>query len=185
MKKPVLVEIHWTDARSIYDRISWSDIIGRCKLAKQVTVGYLVDRDDERTIVAHTYDPCDGSEEPDGVDITCIPTGWIDSLKTFSSDERRASWKRHAVKKSDKAREILTWLREQPCRDCQLLDSESIEFDHARGEKRLDITNLGQVGKRKWQEELKKCDAVCANCHAKRTRRRRKEARLESKDGPS
>lgn len=88
MKKPPLVEIEWTDARSVYERITWAEIANRCKLAKQHTVGYLVDKNEERTIVAHTYDPCDGSEEPDGVDITVIPTGWITKL-TYKEKQRR------------------------------------------------------------------------------------------------
>lgn len=64
------------------------------------------------------------------------------------------------------------------CVDCDNSDERVLEFDHIpeRGVKHRNISLL--VGKGCWtrqlESELKKCEVVCANCHAIRTGMRRK-----------
>lgn len=94
MKPPPLVEISWTDARSIYERISWSDI-AKHGLAKQNTVGYLHSESEELVRVVHTFDPCDGGEEPDGVDLTIIPRGWITNIRYLTKRPKAAKKEPH------------------------------------------------------------------------------------------
>lgn len=48
-----------------------------------------------------------------------------------------------------------------------------MQFDHVRGAKRAGIRQLMVNGNtRQLQEELLKCELVCANCHADRTYKR-------------
>ncbi len=45
-----------------------------------------------------------------------------------------------------------------------------LEFDHREGETKLFcISRSNGVGMRALQDEIAKCDIVCANCHASRT----------------
>lgn len=54
----------------------------------------------------------------------------------------------------------------------------ALEFDHVRGEKLADISNMVQrrMGWEKLFAEIQKCEVVCANCHRERTERRRLQA---------
>ena len=65
---------------------------------------------------------------------------------------------------------ILEYLKTHPCVDCGESDPVILEFDHVRGEKKFNISHvLHQNALLGIQEEVKKCDIRCANCHRKRT----------------
>lgn len=72
---------------------------------------------------------------------------------------------------------LVDYLGSHPCVDCGEADPLVLEFDHLGG-KRFAISQ-GFSG-RNWQsvlEEIAKCDVVCANCHRRRTARRRGHTR--------
>lgn len=72
--------------------------------------------------------------------------------------------------------EIIRGLRKNgKCADCGNPDERVLDFDHVpeRGKKLRNVTNAS-LGIKKREEELKKCDIVCANCHRIRTFERRK-----------
>ncbi|HVI40498.1 MAG TPA: RNA ligase family protein [Anaerovoracaceae bacterium] len=59
------------------------------------------------------------------------------------------------------------------CVDCQLTDPpECLTFDHVRGPKKFNIGQSWNQGRQALQEEIAKCEVVCANCHAIRTKKR-------------
>lgn len=66
-------------------------------------------------------------------------------------------------------------LRESHCTDCGINDLAVLEFDHRDPEtKSHDISSLAR-GVGSWkvvQDEIAKCDIVCANCHRRRTAQR-------------
>ena len=67
-------------------------------------------------------------------------------------------------------------LRGPACQDCGLESPdhpEVFEFDHVRGEKRANVSQLLLHKMSVLLRELRKCDLVCRNCHAIRTKRRR------------
>lgn len=70
------------------------------------------------------------------------------------------------------------------CLDCGFDDldrPEVFEFDHLPGfEKKYCIGEMATHSAQKRQEELDKCDLVCANCHNTRTRRRQNEIRANN-----
>ena len=65
-----------------------------------------------------------------------------------------------------------------PCVDCGESDPVVLEFDHLDS-KLFDIG--AALSSRRWQDildEIAKCEVVCANCHRRRTARRRGSLRL-------
>lgn len=62
-----------------------------------------------------------------------------------------------------------------PCTDCHKRYPQYImEFDHCRGNKSGDIGRF-RTSMSAFVRELSKCDVVCANCHRKRTHKRRRK----------
>lgn len=58
------------------------------------------------------------------------------------------------------------------CHDCKVkFPHYVLEFDHTRGVKKVNISNT--TSWKSLNEELAKCDIVCANCHSIRTWQRR------------
>lgn len=79
-------------------------------------------------------------------------------------------------KKRKEAREwTMEFLRTHPCVDCGLIDPVVMEFDHLPGmKKKAELSLMVKNGwpLRRIQEEIAKCDVVCANCHRRRTAKR-------------
>jgi hypothetical protein len=73
-----------------------------------------------------------------------------------------------------------------PCADCRRrYPSYVMDFDHRPGEtKCFNLSIAAGQTRLSWEKmvaEMAKCDVVCANCHRKRTHRRRKEAKAKAK----
>lgn len=70
-------------------------------------------------------------------------------------------------------------LKDKPCMDCgNSFPPECMDFDHRPGEEKLFA--IGMIKTRSWaaiQQEVAKCDLVCANCHRIRTTARKREHR--------
>jgi hypothetical protein len=68
---------------------------------------------------------------------------------------------------------LLEYFRGHPCLDCGEHDPVVLEFDHLRDK----LFSIGQeLSRRSWPSilaEIEKCQVVCANCHRRRTARRR------------
>jgi hypothetical protein len=68
---------------------------------------------------------------------------------------------------------LIEFFSVHPCIDCGEQDPVVLEFDHL-GSKSFSIG--GNLSDRSWQSilnEIEKCEVVCANCHRRRTSRRR------------
>lgn len=77
-----------------------------------------------------------------------------------------------AKRRKKEIRELIIAAKNVPCADCgNEYPYYVMDLDHVRGEKRLNLS----VAASKWrslkavQEEIDKCDPVCANCHRIRT----------------
>lgn len=68
---------------------------------------------------------------------------------------------------------MMAYLAEHPCVDCGEQDPVVLDFDHLPGTlKRWDIGRAVSGSTRSWaaiEEEIAKCEIVCANCHRRRT----------------
>lgn len=54
--------------------------------------------------------------------------------------------------------------------------SECMDFDHVRGTKLVQVSDLTWSNETTLMTEIAKCDLVCANCHRIRTKARRTSA---------
>lgn len=80
---------------------------------------------------------------------------------------------------------ILQYLQTHPCVDCGESDPVVLEFDHVRGEKVLEISNMVAAG-HPWSTieiEMAKCEVRCSNCHRRITAARRRTVIAET--GPA
>ena len=88
-------------------------------------------------------------------------------------DQARVQKRRLAL---DRTRYLLKFFVTHPCVDCGERNPVVLEFDHLR-DKLFDICQA--LPYRNWQSilEMAKCEVVCANCHRKRTARRKESLR--------
>jgi hypothetical protein len=74
---------------------------------------------------------------------------------------------------AERTEKLLAYFAEHPCADCGETDPVVLEFDHLRDKN----FNIGQkLTNYPWSAivaEIEKCEVVCANCHRRRTARRR------------
>jgi hypothetical protein len=66
---------------------------------------------------------------------------------------------------------IYGFLAQHACVECGEADPRVLEFDHVRGEKKGNISDMVRRGV-PWArvtEEIQKCEVRCANCHRRRT----------------
>ena len=78
----------------------------------------------------------------------------------------------------ERTRYLIEYFKTHPCLDCGETDPVVLEFDHLR-DKSFDITQ--KLISYRWQrilDEIEKCEVVCANCHRRRTARRRGALRV-------
>lgn len=71
---------------------------------------------------------------------------------------------------------VYQYLCEHPCQDCGETNTLVLTFDHVRGKKKGNISDMVGNG---WSietiiVEIEKCDVVCFNCHMKREYKRRR-----------
>ena len=85
---------------------------------------------------------------------------------------------RNSLKKKKKVEYLRELKDSTPCKDCEKNYPHYVmEFDHI--EEKMDcVTSLVNKGWKVINEELKKCDIVCANCHNTRTWKRKLQTRL-------
>lgn len=86
--------------------------------------------------------------------------------------------------RTQKARRLVrSYLRKNPCRDCDNKDIRVLDFDHVRGTKRASVSDLVRRGS-DWKivaAEIAKCDVRCSNCHRVRHWKERNEIRTRQK----
>ena len=83
--------------------------------------------------------------------------------------------------KRDAAQEfIYHYLSNQRCVDCGEYDFSVLTFDHVRGEKKMDVSQMVAQGYsiEAIVEEIYKCEVVCSNCHMRREQKRRSGGRF-------
>lgn len=76
--------------------------------------------------------------------------------------------------RQEERKTFINSFKDAPCKDCgQKFPTYCMDFDHVRGEKKDNIANMksNRTFKR-IQEEIEKCDLVCAICHRIRTQNR-------------
>lgn len=107
--------------------------------------------------------------------------GWKTKCKDCCSKHNANYWLKNKGQKQTLARErrkknaeagqilVRAYLELYPCADCGIDDWRVLEFDHVRGEKLGNICNMMTGDLDRLEQEILKCDVVCANCHKIRT----------------
>ena len=76
----------------------------------------------------------------------------------------------------DEARKyVWEYLRTHPCVDCHETDPLVLTFDHVRGTKKMNVSQMINQGYvlEVLQAEIEKCEVRCMNCHMRVEKRRR------------
>ena len=68
---------------------------------------------------------------------------------------------------------LLRYFKSHPCVDCGETDPVVLEFDHLRDKSFAVSQGLSRASWERVLQEIEKCEVVCANCHRRRTARRR------------
>lgn len=100
----------------------------------------------------------------------------IDCYKKYLSDlrkRRRLTLNRQRLARIEETKEKCIILLGGKCKDCGESDMRILSFHHKKPEqKEFDISKLINNGccfsNKKLQDELKKCELLCFNCHMKR-----------------
>ena len=97
-------------------------------------------------------------------------------------EEQKERVARNTERYEGTARAFITAAKDVPCTDCGgIFPPEAMDFDHVVDGKIANVSRLARSSNiRKVQEEIAKCEVVCACCHRIRTRLRLMEKALAS-----
>lgn len=95
------------------------------------------------------------------------------SANYYADHERQKSIRKRNTNNRRAARKkiLFEYLLSHPCMDCGETDPIVLEFDHI-SIKSFNISAGLMKPLNIFQEEIEKCEVVCANCHKKRTAKR-------------
>lgn len=75
---------------------------------------------------------------------------------------------------------LVAQAKDTPCADCgEDFPAEAMDFDHVRGVKVANVSDLMACHPSLVEAEIAKCEVVCANCHRLRTQTRRLDAHVD------
>lgn len=114
------------------------------------------------------------ARSPDGKQVFCRQCGKEKSRKYYRDNQSHHknvvySRKIDHIQKSKEF--VLSFLKEHSCIDCGERDPVVLDFDHVRGEKYRNISQMVHRGNslEKIKLEIEKCEVRCANCHRRKT----------------
>lgn len=84
-------------------------------------------------------------------------------------------WDRQIRKREEARRFVTEYLKILPCIDCGETDYLVLTFDHVRGTKKMNVSQIVNQGYsiEAIQTEIGKCEVRCGNCHMRVEKQRR------------
>ena len=109
------------------------------------------------------------------------------SCNSCRNEERMGYYERHKdkelkykaerqiAKKEEARRFVFNYLKEHPCIDCGNTDPMVLTFDHVRGTKKMNVSQMVNQGYslEAIQSEIDTCEVRCGNCHMRIEKQRR------------
>lgn len=110
------------------------------------------------------------ADSTDGYRGVCLLCKREKDIAYYRTSEKRRENVRQQKNKSRReiSEYIRNYLREHPCVDCGEDDIVVLDFDHVRGKKRHNVSNLKSYSLQAVKKEIKKCAVRCANCHRRK-----------------
>lgn len=85
------------------------------------------------------------------------------------NDQKSKSLERNRIRRSENVSKVFQYLLSHPCVDCGESNPVILEFDHFENKKVAVAQLLTESTWSKVEQEIKKCDVRCANCHRLKT----------------
>ena len=107
--------------------------------------------------------------------LSCRSEERIDYYNKHKEEELAYKYERQVNKREEARLYVFTYLSSHPCVDCQEADPLVLTFDHVRGTKKMNISQMVNQGYsiQVLQAEIDKCKVRCMNCHMKIEKKRR------------
>ncbi len=99
----------------------------------------------------------------------------IDYYNRHKEDELAYKYVRQKDRRDEARAYVWNYLSSHPCVDCHETDPLVLTFDHVRGTKKMNISQMVNQGYsiQVLQEEIDKCEVRCMNCHMRIEKKRR------------
>jgi hypothetical protein len=106
---------------------------------------------------------------------SCRAEDRLDYYAKNKEKELKYKWERQVRKREEARKYVNSYKSSHACSDCGYDDPEALTFDHVRGTKKMDVSQMVNQGYSLGaiQDEIDKTEVVCGNCHIKREKRRR------------
>ena len=119
------------------------------------------------------YHKC--TRRKDGLQNECKQCRALRHKQTYDDTRKIAIRQRQAARRKE-LQEKINALKVRPCTDCSgIFPPYVMDFDHLPGRRKVDAVSQMALDVLKWktiEEEIAKCELVCANCHRIRTHNR-------------
>lgn len=105
----------------------------------------------------------------------CRAVERMDYYEKNKEKELKYKAERQGNKREEARRFVFTYLNSHPCVDCGETDPYVLTFDHVKGAKKMNISQMVNQGYRleAVQSEISLCVVRCANCHMRIEKQRR------------
>lgn len=109
---------------------------------------------------------------------------YLENRTTYLRKAKRWNAENRHKRRVTVRRYIIEYLMNNPCVDCGEADPVVLEFDHVRGEKQANVSELVMTyaSLETVKAEIAKCEVRCANCHRRRTARQHNAWVIEYRD---
>jgi hypothetical protein len=119
-----------------------------------------------------------GWERPGHRHAACKPCRVEERMGYYERNKEKElayKWDRQVKKREEARLYVFTYLSNHPCQDCGEVDPLVLTFDHIRGVKKNNVSQMVNQGYSiaAIRAEIDKTEIVCSNCHMRREKRRR------------
>jgi hypothetical protein len=107
--------------------------------------------------------------------LSCRSEERIDYYNKHKEEELAYKYERQKDRRDEARKYVWEYLSEHVCQDCGEYDPLVLTFDHVRGTKKMDISQMVNQGYSidAIKKEISLCEIRCFNCHMRKEKKRR------------